>query len=220
VAEQADQEQTPPEEGTVPEQAGQDEPATHADDARGPWPGEQQARSSWRSGEERDAAAEAADRRAESRDAAARARDDAADHLSRDARTREEEAYRRIREMTQRLNTLDAGEADQHVHLQQAGRVIQDAIDAGADEPLAELLRTVLQRLDVQFGDVIAAGIQRSALRNDLRHADQQLAGAADDRTAASTDRAAAAADRAAAAGDRADALTARRSAATHRATD
>ena len=202
------------------DQAGPDQPTTHADDEHGPWPGEQRTRSSWRSPEERDAAAEAADRRAEDRDTAARARDAAADHLAEDARTREEEAYRRIRETTRRLNTLDAGEAEQHVHLQQAGRVIQDAIDAGADEPLAELLRTVLQRLDVQFGDVIAAGIQRSALRNDLRHADQQLAGAADDRTAASIDRAAAAADRAAAAADRADALTARRSAAAHRAAD
>ncbi|MCZ2830333.1 hypothetical protein O2W14_15965 [Modestobacter sp. VKM Ac-2986] len=197
-----------------------DQQPDRAGDGHSPWAGEQRARSSWRSAEQRDDAAEAADRRAQDRDTAARARDDAADHLAENARTREEEAHRRIREMTQRLNALDAAEADQHVHLQQAGRVIQDAIDAGADEPLAELLRVVLQRLDVQFGDVIAAGIQRSTLRNDLRHADQQLAGAADDRTAASADRAAAAADRAASAGDRADALTARRSAATHRARD
>jgi hypothetical protein len=74
--------------------------------------------------------------------------------------------------------------------------------------------------LDVQFADVIAAGIQRSTLRVDLQHADQLLAGAADDRSAASADRSAAAADRAAAAGDRDDARTSRRSAAAYRAAD
>ena len=88
------------------------------------------------------------------------------------------------------------------------------------DEPLLHLLREVLKLLDVQFSDVIAAGIQRSKLRVDLQHADQLLAGAADDRSAASADRSAAAGDRAAAAGDRDSARTARRSAATYRAAD
>jgi hypothetical protein len=185
-----------------------------------PWERERHARSWWVSAEERDARADAADRQAEDRDAAARARDDAADRLVQDARAREELAYRRIREVTRRLNALDAGEAHQHLHLQQAGEAIQEAIDSGADEPLLHLLREVLKLLDVQFADVIAAGIQRSHLRVDLQHADQLLAGAADDRSAASADRSAAATDRAAAAGDRDRARTSRRSAAAYRAAD
>jgi hypothetical protein len=194
-------------------------PTNGASDS-GPWERERHARSSWVSADERDAGSEAADGRAADRDAAARDRDDTADRLQRDARAREEQAYQRIREVTERLNALDAGEGVQHVHLQEAGKAIQDAIDAGADEPLARLLRRVLQLLDVQFADVIAAGIQRSGFRVDLQHAGQQLAGAADDRAAASADRAAAAADRAAAARDREAARTARRSAAAYRAAD
>ena len=178
------------------------------------------ARSWWVDADERDTRAEAGDRRAEDRDAAARARDDDADCLTHDARAREELAYERIREVTRRLNALDAGEIDQHVHLQQAGEAIQGAIDSGAEEPLLHLLREVLKLLDVQFADVIAAGIQRSSLRVDLRHADQLLAGAADDRAAASANRTAAATDRAAAAGDRDSARTSRRSAASYRAAD
>jgi hypothetical protein len=185
-----------------------------------PWERERHARSWWVSAEERDARADAADRQAEIRDAAARSRDDSADRLVQDARAREELAYRRIREVTRRLNALDAGEAHQHLHLQQAGEAIQEAIDSGADEPLLHLLREVLKLLDVQFADVIAAGIQRSHLRVDLEHADQLLAGAADDRSAASADRSAAATDRAAAAGDRDKARTSRRSAAAYRAAD
>jgi hypothetical protein len=185
-----------------------------------PWERERHARSWWVSAEERDTRAEAADRQAEERDAAARARDDAANHLTHDARAREELAYRRIREVTRQLNALDAGEALQHVHLQQATEAIQEAIDSGADEPLLHLLREVLKLLDVQFADVIAAGIQRSHLRVDLQHADQLLAGAADDRSAASADRSAAASDRAVAAGDRDSARTSRRSAAAYRAAD
>jgi hypothetical protein len=181
---------------------------------------ERQARSWWVNAEDRDTRAEAADRRAEDRDAAARGRDDAADRLMQDARTREELAYRRIREVTRRLNALDAGEARQHLHLQQAAEAIQEAIESGADEPLLHLLREVLKLLDVQFADVIAAGMQRSTLRVDLQHADQFLAGAADDRSAASADRTAAATDRAAAAGDRDSARTSRRSAAAYRAAD
>jgi hypothetical protein len=172
------------------------------------------------SAEERDARASAADQQAEDRDAAARARDDAANRLIQDARAREEHAYRRIREVTRRLNALDIGEAHQHVHLQQAGEAIQEAIDSGADEPLLHLLREVLKLLDVQFADVIAAGMQRSSLRVDLQHADQLLAGAADDRSAASADRAAAATDRAAAAGDRDSSRISRWSAAAYRAAD
>jgi hypothetical protein len=185
-----------------------------------PWEDELRARSSWVSADERDARAEASDGRAADRDTAARGRDDAADGLLQDARTREERAYRRILEVTQRLNAADAGEGMQWLHLQEAGAAIQEAIDCGAGEPLAELLRQVLRRLDVQFADVIAAGIQRAGLRVDLQHAGQQLAGAADDRIAAAADRAAAAADRAAAAHDRADARTARRSAEAYRAAD
>jgi len=185
-----------------------------------PWERERHARSWWVSAEERDTRAEAADRQANERDAAARARDDAADRLLHDARAREELAYRRIREVTRRLNALDVGEAHQHVHLQQAAEAIQEAIDSGADEPLLHLLREVLKLLDVQFADVIAAGIQRSNLRVDLQHADQLLSGAADDRSAAAADRSAAASDRAGAAGDRDSARTARRSAAAYRAAD
>jgi hypothetical protein len=184
-----------------------------------PWEGELRARSWWVSADERDTRADATDRRAEDRDVAARTRDDAADRLAQDARAREELAYRRIREVTRRLNALDDDEAHQHVHLQQAGEAIQEAIDCGADEPLLHLLREVLRLLDVQFADVIAAGIQRSTLRVDLQHADQLLAGAADDRAAALADRTAAATDRAAAAGDRDSARTSRRHAAGYRAT-
>jgi hypothetical protein len=198
-----------------------EDPPPGDDDGDGtPWERERHARSWWVSAEERDTRADAADRHAEDRDAAARARDDVADHLMQDARAREELAYRRIREVTRRLNALDVGEAHQHLHLQQAGEAIQEAIDSGADEPLVHLLREVLTLLDVQFSDVIAAGIQRSKLRVDLQHADQLLAGAADDRSAASADRSAAATDRAAAAGDRDSARTSRRSAATYRAAD
>ena len=185
-----------------------------------PWERERHVRSWWVSAEERDSRADSADQRAEDRDAAARARDDSAERLMRDARAREELAYRRIREVTRRLNTLDVGEANQHVHLQQAGQAIQEAIDSGADEPLLHLLREVLKMLDVQFADVLAAGIQRSSLRVDLQHADQLLAGAADERSAASADRTAAATDRAAAAGDRDSARTSRRAAAHYRSAD
>jgi hypothetical protein len=185
-----------------------------------PWERESRARSWWVSAEQRDARADTADQQAKDRDAAAGARDDAADRLIQAARAREELAYRRIREVTRRLNALDVGEVNQHVHLQQAGEAIQEAIDSGADEPLLHLLREVLKLLDVQFADVIAAGMQRSSLRVDLQHADQLLAGAADDRSAASADRAAAATDRAAAAGDRDSARTSRRSAAAYRAGD
>jgi len=202
----------------VHDQAEDGHPPTDAAGDAGPWSDERRARSAWVSAAERDARSDAADRRAEDRDAAARDRDDAADDLIRDARAREELAYQRIRHMTQRLNALDAGEADQHVHLQQAGEAIQEAIDSGAEEPLAQLLRQVLKLLDVQFADVISAGIQRSGLRVDLQHASQHLAGAADDRGAAAADRAAAATDRAAAAGDRDSARTSRRSAAAYRA--
>jgi len=167
--------------------------------------------------EERDDRAEAAQERADARDIAARSRDERADALTDSARRREELAYRRIREITRRLNTLDVEEAHQHVHLQQAADAIQEAIDSGADEPVLHLLREVQKLLDVQFADVIAAGIQRSSLRVDLQHADQFLAGAADDRAAASADRAAAASDRAAAAGDRDGARTSRRHAAVYR---
>jgi hypothetical protein len=183
-----------------------------------PWERERHARSWWVSAEERDARAEAADRQAEDRDTAARARDDAADRLTQDARAREDLAYERIREVTRRLNALDAEEIHQHVHLQQAVEAIQEAIDSGAQEPLLHLLREVLRLLDVQFADVMAAGIQRSNLRVDLQHADQLLAGAADDRSSASADRSAAATDRTAAAGDRDSARTSRRSAAAYRA--
>ena len=185
-----------------------------------PWEREKHARSWWVSAEERDTRADAADRQAEVRDAAARARDDTAERLLQQARAREELAYRRIREVTRQLNALDAGEAHQQVHLQQAGEAIQEAIDSGADEPLLHLLREILKLLDVQFADVIAAGIQRSNLRVDLQRADQILAGAADDRSAASADRSAAAGDRAAAAEDRDSARASRRSAASYRAAD
>ena len=185
-----------------------------------PWERERHARSWWVSAQERDTGANTADQRAEDRDNAARTRDDDADRLTHGALSREELAYQRIGEVTRRLNALDAGEAHQHLHLHQAVEAIQEAIDSGADEPLVRLLREVLKLLDVQFADVIAAGIQRSDLRVDLQHADQLLAGAADDRTAASADRAAAAADRAAAAGDRDSARTSRRSAAAYRAVD
>ncbi len=197
-----------------------DEPPADGAGEDSPWERGRHARSWWIDAEERDIRSDAADQQAKDRDTAARARDDTADRLLQDARAREELAYRRIREVTRRLNALDAGEAHQHVHLHQAGEAIQEAIDSGADEPLLHLLREVLKLLDVQFADVIAAGIQRSVLRNDLQHADQLLAGAADDRTAAAEDRAAAATDRAAAAGDRHSARTSRRSAAAYRATD
>jgi hypothetical protein len=197
-----------------------EQPPADGADQGSAWDREKQARSWWVSAEERDIQAHAADQRAEDRDAAARARDDDANQLLQDARAREELAYQRIREVTRRLNALDAGEARQHVHLQQAGEAIQEAIDSGADEPLVRLLREVLTLLDVQFADVLAAGIQRSSLRVDLQHADQLLAGAVDDLSAASADRAAAAADRAAAAGDRDSARTSRRSAAAYRAAD
>ncbi|MGK5111374.1 hypothetical protein [Geodermatophilus sp. CPCC 205506] len=186
----------------------------------GSWESERQVRSWWVDPHERDTRADAADRHAQDRDGAARARDDAADRRLQDAQAREDLAYRRIREVTRRLNALDAGEAHQRVHLEWAAEAIQAAIDSGADEPLVRLLREVLKLLDVQFADVIAAGIQRSRLRVDLQHADQYLASAADDRRAASADRAAAAADRSAAAGDRASARTSRRSAAAYRAAD
>lgn len=185
-----------------------------------PWEKERHARSWWVEAEERDARADAADRHAEDRDAAARARDDAAERRSQEARAREDLAYRRIRDVTRRLNAADAGEAHQHLHLQQAAQAIQQAIDSGAEEPLVRLLREILRLLDVQFADVIAAGIQRASLRVDLRHADQLLAGAGDDRSAASADRAVAAADRAAAARDRDSAWTSRHSAAGYRAAD
>jgi hypothetical protein len=197
-----------------------DQPPAEGAGEGSPWERERHARSWWVGAQERDTRANAADQQADTRDAAARARDDAADRLIQDARAREELAYRRIREVTRRLNALDAGEAHQHVHLQQAAEAIQEAIDSGADEPLLHLLREVLKLLDVQFADVIAAGMQRSNLRVDLQHADQLLAGAADDRSAASADRSAAATDRAAAAGDRDSARTSRRSAAAYRAAD
>jgi hypothetical protein len=171
------------------------EPAADHDQAIGgagadqPWEHERQARSWWASADERDDRSEASDRRADDRDAAARRRDEEADRLTQSARDREELAYQRIREVTRRLNALDAGEVDQHVHLQQAAEAIQEVIDSGADEPLLHLLREVLKLLDVQFADVIAAGIERSTLRVDLQHADQFLSGAAGDRTAASADR-------------------------------
>jgi hypothetical protein len=202
----------------VHEPAADDQPPTDRAGRGGPWEGELHARSWWVSADERDTHSDATDQRAFDRDAAARTRDDAADRLAQDARAREELAYQRIREVTRRLNALDVSEADQHVHLQQAAEAIQEAIDSGADEPLLHLLREVLRLLDVQFADVIAAGIQRANLRVDLQHADQLLARAADDRTAAFADRTAAATDRAAAAGDRQRAHTSRRSAAADRA--
>jgi hypothetical protein len=204
----------------VHDQAEDDTPPTDVVTHGSSWEGELRARSSWVSANERDARSDAADRRAADRDTAARVRDDAADRLTQDARAREELAYERIRQVTQRLNALDVGAADQHLHLQQAAEAIQEAIDCGADEPLLHLLREVLKLLDVQFADVLAAGIQRSSLRVDLQHAGQLLAGAADDRTAASADRTGAATDRAAAAGDRDDARTSRRAAAAYRAAD
>jgi hypothetical protein len=208
-------------EGTVHDQAdGDDQPPADGPGPGSPWERERHARSWWISADERDTRSDAADEQAEDRDTVARARDDSADRLTRDARAREELAYRRIREVTRRLNALDAGEAHQHVHLQQAAEAIQEAIDSGADEPLLHLLREVLTLLDVQFADVLAAGIQRSSLRVDLQHADQLLACAADERSAAAADRAAAAADRAAAAGDRDSARTSRRSSAAYRAPD
>jgi hypothetical protein len=197
-----------------------DQPPAEGAGEGSPWERERNARSWWVSAEERDARADASDQQAEDRDTAARARDDAADRLLQDARAREDLAYQRIREVTRRLNALDVGEAHQHVHLQQAVEAIQEAIDSGAEEPLLHLLREVLKVLDVQFADVIAAGIQRSHLRVDLQHADQLLAGAADDRSAAAADRGAAASDRAASAGDRDSARTSRRTAATYRAAD
>jgi hypothetical protein len=182
-----------------------------------PWDVERESRAWWVDAAERDDRAAAADERAAGRDAAAVSRDEGADALVDSARQREELAYRRIREITRRLHTLDVAEARQHVHLQQAAEAIQEVIDSGADEPVLQLLREVTTLLDVQFTDVLAAGIQRSTLRLDLQHADQFLAGAADDRAAASADRAAAASDRAAAVGDRDSALTARRQAAAYR---
>jgi hypothetical protein len=197
-----------------------DQPAADRTGRGSPWERERHARSWWVDADERDSRSDAADQQAKDRDAAARARDDSADELVQDARAREELAYQRIREVTRRLNALDDGEAHQHVHLQQAAEAIQEAIDSGADEPLLHLLREVLKLLDVQFADVIAAGIQRSSLRVDLQHAGQLLAGAADDRTAASADRVASATDRAAAAGDRDSARTSRRFSAAYRAPD
>ncbi|CCH86749.1 Putative methyltransferase [Modestobacter italicus] len=185
--------------------------------AETPWEHEIRSRERWVAAEERDDRAQDADRRAADRDDVARGRDEAADALVTDARRREELAYQRIREITRQLNASDVEEARQHVHLQQAAEAVQEAIDSGADEPLLALLREVLRLLDVQFADVLAAGIQRSGLRVDLQHADQFLAGAADDRAAASADRAAAASDRAAAAGDRDSAQTSRRQAAVYR---
>jgi len=193
-----------------------DEPVGGTGQAQ-PWEHERQSRTFWVDAQDRDDRAAAAEGRADSRDTAARDRDRAAVALTDSARRREELAYRRIREITRRLNTLDVEEARQHVHLQQAAEAIQEVIDSGADEPVLHLLREVLKLLDVQFADVIAAGIQRSGLRVDLQHADQFLAGAADDRAAASADRAAAASDRAAAAGDRDSAQTSRRSATAYR---
>ena len=200
------------------EPAADDHRSTGDADSAGPWEDERRARAWWIAADERDEHAADADARAGTRDTAARGRDETADALSGRARQREELAYRRLREITERLNRLDAEEIDQHVHLQQAVEAIQQVIDSGAQDPLLDLLRGVQRLLDVQFADVLAASIQRSAIRNDLQHADQFLAGAADDRAAAAADRAAAAGDRAAAAGDRDSALTARRQAAAHRA--
>ena len=202
------------------ESAAGDDGAVGGTGAEQPWDHELRSREWWVAAEERDDRAEAADRRAADRDDAARGRDQAADALMTDASRREELAYRRIREITRRLNSSDVEEARQHVHLQQAAEAIQEAIDSGADEPVLHLLREVLRLLDVQFADVIAAGIQRSGLRLDLQHADQLLAGAADDRSAALADRAAAASDRAGSAGDRDGARTSRRSSAAYRAAD
>jgi hypothetical protein len=144
----------------VHDPADADDPSPADGEGEGtPWERERHARSWWVDAEERDTRADAADGQAEDRDADARARDDAADALMRDARAREELAYRRIREVTWRLNALDAGEARQHLHLQRAAEAIQEAIDSRADEPLLDLLRAVLKLLDVQFADVIAAGI-------------------------------------------------------------
>jgi hypothetical protein len=206
-----------PAEGNVHEPARGDDRPIGGTGVDQPWDQERRSRDWWVHAEERDDRAEAADERAAARDTAARGRDEVADALMDSARHREELAYRRIREVTRRLNALDVQEASQHVHLQQAAEAIQEVVDSGADEPVLHLLREVLRLLDVQFADVIAAGIQRSTLRNDLRHADQFLAGAADDRAAASADRAAAASDRAAAAGDRDSAQTSRRHAAAYR---
>jgi hypothetical protein len=204
----------------MPDPADGDLPPADGAGRGGSWGAELAARSSWVSADDRDGRAEAADQRAADRDAAARDRDQAADRLATDARVREELAYERIRQVTQRLNTLDAGEADQHVHLQQAGEAIEQAIDSGADEPLLHLLREVLNLLDVQIADVIAAGIQWSRLRVDLQHTGQLLAGAADERAAASADRAAASSDRTAAAADRDRARFARRDATAYRGAD
>ena len=196
--------------------AADDEPVGGTGPAQ-PWEHERQSRAFWVEAQERDDRVQASDERADSRDAAAHDRDQTADALTASARRREELAYRRIREITWRLDSLDVEEARQHVYLQQAVEAIQEVIDSGAEEPVLHLLREVLTLLDVQFADVIAAGIQRSGLRLDLQHADQFLAGAADDRAAASADRAAAASDRAASAGDRDSAQTSRRSAAAYR---
>jgi len=204
----------------VHEPGADDQRLTQGDSSNDHWARERHARSQWVSADERDARATAADQRAADRDADARARDDAADRLTDDALAREDQAYQRIREITRRLNALDGGEADQHVHVHQAVEAIQAAIDSGAEEPLLELLRQVLKLLDVQFADVIAAGIQRASLRVDLQHADQLLSGAAADRAAASDNRAAAATDRAAAASDRDSARTARHLAASYRSAD
>ena len=202
----------------MPEPAPDDPSSPGGADGAGPWDDERRSRAWWVDAAERDDRETDADAQAAGRDRAARRRDETADELMDRARHREELGYRRIREITERLNELDAEEVDQHVHLQQAAEAVQQVIDSGVQDPVVDLLRGVQRLLDVQFADVIAASIQRSTLRVDLQHADQFLAGAADDRAAAAADRAAAAADRAAAAGDRDGALTARRHAATYRA--
>lgn len=202
----------------MPNHSSDQNPLTGADGALDPWEREVRARSWWASAEERDGAAALADQTATDRDTAARTRD--ADALDRDHenRTREEWAYQRIREVTRRLNDLDAQELDRHVRLQQAQEAMQEAIDSGTPtEPLMQLLRQVQKLLDMEAGNVVAAADERSTLRADLRHAGQHLAAAADERGAAGADRAGAAVDRAAAAHERDSARTARHQAAAYR---
>ncbi|HEX8082125.1 MAG TPA: hypothetical protein VF557_18075 [Jatrophihabitans sp.] len=164
------------------------------------------------------------DREADRADEAARLRDQAAEEHDASAARRDEAATGREREAAgwttaahQRLNDADR----QDGKLWAAALAVVEAaraehVAAGTEASRHSLIEAEA-RSEAQTGPLIAASIERHAIRDDLHHVAQHLAAAAIDRRAAATDRARTRLNRHAAADDRGAALAHRLQAAIDR---
>lgn len=167
------------------------------------------------------------DRQADQADEAARVRDQAADEHDETAAQRDDAATGREREAAgwtmaahQRLTDADLHEGKLWVVALEGVEAARAVHAAAGTEASHHALIAAEAGCEAQTGPLIAASIQRQAIRDDLDHVAQHLAAAAADRSAGATDRARSQLDRHSAATDRSTALADRLRAGIDRLSD